>query len=357
LLGLACDRYGGSRLRQSSEFVLSLGFLVVLLGTGCSQRVDDAETAIAADRTRSLVLYSGRNESLVAPLLEEAERAVGVEIEVRYGDTSELAATILEEGDGSPADIFLSQDAAALGALSAAGRLKVLPAELLEAVPSRFRSNRGNWIGLSGRARTLVFEPEHIAEGELPRSLEEIGDERFRGRFGLAPTNGSFQAHMAVYRAVHGAEALDALLASLAGNEPQFFPKNSAIVEAVIAGEIDFGLVNHYYLWRAVKEDPSVTARNFFVPEGQASSFINVAGAGVLSDRPEALEVVAYLLSQGAQDYFARETYEYPLVASAAPAVDLPPLDQVRSPELDFARVSAVFEETLGAIDRAGLIR
>lgn len=344
-------------MRHSSGFVLSVGCLVVLLGAGCSPRAEDVETTSAADRTRSLVLYSGRSESLVAPLLEEAERAVGVEIEVRYGDTSELAATILEEGDGSPADIFLSQDAAALGALSAAGRFKVLPGELLEAVPSRFRSERGDWVGLSGRARTLVFEPSRIAESELPRSLEEIGEERFRGRFGLAPTNGSFQAHMAVYRAVNGAEALDALLASLAANEPQFFPKNSAIVEAVIAGEIDFGLVNHYYLWRAVTEDPSVTASNFFVPEGQASSFINVAGAGVLSGRPEALELVAYLLSQPAQDYFARETYEYPLVVSATPSVDLPPLAEVRSPELDFSRVSAVFEETLGAIDRAGLIR
>ncbi len=331
----------------------------VLLATwlGCAPVAEEAELRDGAQGERSLVVYAGRSESLVGPLLEAAEREIGLRIEVRYGGTSELAATILEEGHNSPADLFLSQDAAALGALSRAGRLKVLARELLDSVAPEFRSNRDDWVGLSGRVRTFVYEPSRIAEDELPRSLEAIGSKKYRGRFGLAPTNGSFQAHMAVYRAVSGAEALDALLTSLASNDPQAFPKNSAIVEGVIAGEIDFGLVNHYYLWRARKEDPTVTALNYFVPEGEASSFVNVAGVGVLSDASEAHALVEYLLSAPAQDYFARETYEYPLIDSVAPSVDLVPLAEVRAPGVDFADVSAVFEETLGAIDRSGLIR
>lgn len=343
-----------------SRVVGSLTFGVwALLATsfGCAPAADETGTPGGLARERSLVVYAGRSESLVGPLLETVERETGIRIEVRYGGTSELAATILEEGDNSPADVFLSQDAAALGALSRAGRLRVLARKLLDAVQPEFRSNRDDWVGLSGRARTLVYEPSRISEGELPQSLEAIGSQRYRGRFGIAPTNGSFQAHMAVYRAVNGAEALDELLESIASNDPQAFPKNSAIVEGVIAGEIDFGLVNHYYLWRARKEDPSVTALNYFVPEGAASSFVNVAGIGVLSDASEAQELVAYLLSEPAQAYFARETYEYPLIDTVAPSVDLPPLSEVRSPDVDFAGVSAVFEETLGAIDRSGLIR
>lgn len=324
---------------------------------GCAPSPDSGENPEASAAERSLVLYSGRSESLVGPLLATAERETGIRLEVRYGGTSELAATILEEGERSPADLFLSQDAAALGALSGRGRLQPLPAQILETVATRFRSGRGDWVGLSGRARTLVYEPSRIAEADLPQTLEDIGSAEYRGRFGIAPTNGSFQAHMAVYRAVNGAERLEELLASLAANEPQAYPKNSAIVEAVIAGEIDFGLVNHYYLWRAIQEDPSVTARNYFQPRGEASGFVNVAGIGALSSNPAASELVAYLLSDEAQSYFARETFEYPLVESVDPSVDLPALASVRSPDVDFSRVSEVFEETLQAIDRSGLIR
>jgi iron(III) transport system substrate-binding protein len=325
---------------------------VVLAAVGCGRQSPESEAA----SHRALIVYSGRSEALVGPLLAAFERESGVRTEVRYGGTSELAATILEEGDNSPADLFLSQDAAALGALSGAGRLKVLDLELLERVPRRYRSNRDDWVGTSGRARTVVFEPSRISAADLPDSLEAVGLPAYRGRFGVAPTNGSFQAHMAVYRVLHGAEALERLLAGIAANEPQTYPKNSAIVEGVIAGEIDFGLVNHYYLWRAKREDPSVTARNHFMT-GPGASFVNTAGVGVLSDRPEARELVVYLLSEAAQRYFTEETYEYALAGSVPQSVELPPLDEVGSPDLDFAAVSAALEETLLAIDRSGLIR
>lgn len=310
----------------------------------------------AAPGESPLVVYSGRGESLIGPLLGRFEEQSGVDVEVRYGGTSELAATLFEEGDNSPAHVFISQDAAALGALSAAGRLQALGDEILAAVPRRYRSARDDWVGLSGRARTVVYEPSRIEATELPASLEAVGSTEYRGRFGIAPTNGSFQAHMAVYQVVAGEEALEELLGAMAANDPQIYPKNSAIVEGVIAGEIDFGLVNHYYLWRAKQEDPSVTARNF-VMTGPGSSFVNVAGIGIISDRPEALELVGFLLSDDSQSYFSEQTYEYPLTSSVAPSVALAPLGEVDSPQVDFAQASESLEETLAAIDRSGLIR
>lgn len=332
---------------------LSFVFLAVALAISAC---DAKSTGNDGGESRTLIVYSGRSESLVGPLLDMFEAETGIRTEVRYGGTSELAATLLEEGANSPADVFLSQDAAALGALSASNRFLVLEPELLETVPAHFRSPRGDWIGLSGRARTVVYEPSRIAVAELPASLEALADEAYRGRFGVAPTNGSFQAHMTVYGVAAGEEALDRLLTAMAGNDPQAYPKNSAIVEAVIAGEIDFGLVNHYYLWRAKKEDPTVTARNFFM-SGPASSFINAAGVGVLSESPEARRLVAYLLSEEAQRYFSEQTYEYPLAGSVPPSVQLPPLASVGTPDVDYAKVSAGLESTLQAIDRSGLIR
>lgn len=328
--------------------------LSVTVLAACKPSTDGTtETA----ESRSLVIYSGRNESLVGPLLDRFEARTGIRTEVRYGGTSELAATLLEEGENSPADVFLSQDAAALGALSKAGRFAALSEAVLARVPAVYRSHRGDWVGISGRARTVVFEPERIAAEDLPQSLESLADPVFKGRFGVAPTNGSFQAHMAVLAAAGGREALDRTLAGIVRNEPRRYPKNSAIVEAVIAGEIDFGLVNHYYLWRSKSENPAVTAQNFFMPLGEASSFVNVAGVGVLARSLEADDLVDFLLSEEAQEYFAKETYEYPLVPGISPSVDLPPLLELSTPNVDFGQVADLLEETLQAINASGLIR
>ncbi|HUF79425.1 MAG TPA: iron ABC transporter substrate-binding protein, partial [Thermoanaerobaculia bacterium] len=126
--------------------------------------------------------------------------------------------------------------------------------------------------------------------------------------------------------------------------------------DAALAGEIDFGLVNHYYLWRALQENPSAPGANHFLPEGEASSFVNLAGVGTLSGRAEAVELVRFLLSEEAQSYFARETFEYPVVPAVEAAGELAPLADLRTPEVDFGEVAAVLEPTLEQIRRSGLL-
>jgi iron(III) transport system substrate-binding protein len=301
-----------------------------------------------------LTVYSGRSESLIGPLLESFEAETGIETNVRYAGTAELAATLLEEGEASPADVFISQDAAALGALAARGLFTELPPQVLARVRTAHQSPTGDWVGLSGRARSVVYDPEAIAPEDLPTTLEQVADPRYRGRFGIAPANASLQAHLAAYGVVRGDEALSRLLDGLVANEPKRYPKNSAIVEAVIAGEIDFGLVNHYYLHRALAEVPEVTARNSFMQADGASAFVNLSGAAVLSDRAEAVALVEYLLEDEAQQYFLVETYEFPLAISvdagseggAALAAD----------QVDFARVSEALEGTLRQIQESGLL-
>ncbi len=304
-----------------------------------------------------LLVYSGRNESLVGPLLARFSETAGVEVRVRYAETAELAATLLEEGPGTPAEVFISQDAAALGALAAAGVLRRLDDALLARVPPRFRAPGGEWVGVSGRLRTVVYNTEATSPAALPRGLAEVAAPRYRGRFGVAPTNASFQAHMAAYGVIAGEPALVELLAAMAANGPRSYPKNSAIVAAVAAGEIDWGLVNHYYLWRELEENPGAPAANFFMTEGPAAAFANLAGAAVLADREEARGLVAFLLSDEAQRYFVEETFEYPLVEGVAPAPGLPPLAALAAPEVDFARVAEALPRTLERIGESGLIR
>jgi iron(III) transport system substrate-binding protein len=323
--------------------------LMSLLVVACGGMAPEGETGSAS----GLTVYSGRNEALIGPMLERFEEVAGIEVEVRYAETAELAATLMEEGEYTPADVFISQDAAALGAISELGMLRALPEELLEKVAAEHRSAVGTWVGLSGRARSVVFNTELISEEVLPQSLEAIADPRYRGRFGVAPANGSFQAHMAAYSVLRGPEALTTLLEGMAANEPRRYPKNSAIVEAVIAGEIEFGLVNHYYLHRSQVEAPDVAARNFYMPEGLGSRFVNLAGAGVLSGNPGAVELVEFLLGSEAQAYFAEQTFEYPLVgfdAAGEAAVGL------AGGQVDFGSLSAALEATLVAIQDSGLL-
>lgn len=324
--------------------------IVPLLVLACSGGV-----APSPEGSEPLVVYSGRAETLLGPLIERFDETSDVEVRVRYADTAELAATLMEEGDASPAHVFVSQDAAALGALADRGRLRPLPAELLALVPESYRGAGGEWVGLSGRVRAVAYNPALIAPDELPTKLSEVAAGR---RFGVAPTNGSFQAHLAAYRTLKGEEALRQLLDALVAADPGRYPKNSAIVNAVAAGEIGWGLVNHYYVLRALAEDPDAEVALFYMPGGEdeASTFVNVAGAGVLTEHPEAEAFVRHLLSPESQRFFAEETFEYPLVAGIVLGEGLVPLEDLRAPVLDFASVASALEPTLAAIFESGLV-
>jgi iron(III) transport system substrate-binding protein len=304
-----------------------------------------------------LTIYCGRNERLIQPILDRFTQRSGIPIRVRYGSTSELAATLMEEDRGTPAALFIAQDAAALGALSRAGLFRPLPSELLQDVPPQFRSAGGDWVGLSGRARVIVYNVTRVEPTDLPQSLTDATDPRFKGRFGIAPSNASFQAQLAAFRSINGPERFAELLDGLVRNEPHRYAKNSPIVQAVIAGEIDWGLVNHYYLWRALQEDPDAPARNFFMPADDGSSFVNLAGAGMLREDPRSVELLHFLLSDEAQRYFAEQTFEYPLAAGVEPAVALPPLGEVTTSNMDYGRLAENLDTVLRQISDSGLLQ
>jgi iron(III) transport system substrate-binding protein len=321
--------------------------------------VADPEPATPATAESPLVVYSGRSESLIGPLMTMFTAASGPQVSVRYGETAEMAATILEEGRNSPADVFFAQDAGALGALAAAGRLRPLPTDLLEQVPAPFRSSQGNWIGISGRARTVVYNTDLVAESELPDTIWGFTDPRWRGRLGWAPTNGSFQAFVTALRLLEGEERARDWLQAMIANDIKVYANNTAIVEAVIKGEIAAGFVNHYYLLRAQAErGGNLPARNHFLAGGDAGALVNVAGVGILDTAPHpeaALAFVRFLLSPTAQRYFVEQTREYPLVAGIAPPPELKPLSELATPDLDLNRLSDL-QGTLALLQEVGAL-
>lgn len=343
---------------------LFLPLLMLSVLAGCTAVTTPAPAAETADETMAagsgaLVVYSGRNENLVGPLLQQYDENNDVSVEVRYGGTAEMAATILEEGANSPADIFFGQDAGALGALARTGRCTELPASITEQVNPRFVSPDGRWVGVSGRARTLVYNTEMLSEAELPASIFDLTGEEWTGKVGWAPTNGSFQAFVTAMRVNAGEDAARQWLEEMLANDVQPFPNNTSIVEAVGRGEIEVGLVNHYYLFRFLAEDPDFPVANYFFPNGDLGAMINVAGVCVIDtseNQESALALVEFLLGDEAQQYFADETNEYPLVDHEIvinPA--LRPLDEIDSPDFDLNDIEDL-QGTLEMLQEVGAL-
>lgn len=288
---------------------------------------------------QTLAVYSGHNEEFIAPVVADFEAETGHQVTVLYGDTGEMA-TLLLEGE-NPADVFLAQNAGALGALAQAGRFARLPDDVLDRVEARFRSPDGFWVGVTGRVRVAAYNTESVAEDDLPTSVFELTEPEWRGRVGWAPENGSFQAFVTAMRLVEGEARTRRWLEGMVANDVRAFPDNSAQLEALGRGELDLGLVNHYYLYRFLAEQgESFPVRNHYFADADLGTLANVTGVGVLAasqSRGAAEQFVAYLLTRGAQQHFTDTVYEYPLVSGVETNVTLEPLTDIVTPDLNLS--------------------
>ena len=340
-----------TRIEIHRPFVATLVVLlgIALFATACGD--DDGSDD-------SITLYSGRNEELIQPLVDDFTAETGTSVEVRYGDSAELALLIQTEGDNTPADLFISQSPGALGLLAGEGRLAALDSELTSSVGQGFAAGDDTWVGLTGRVRVVVYNSDLVDQADLPTSVRDLVDPEYAGRVGVAPNNGSFQDFVTAMRNELGDDATRDWLVGMAENNSPNYPKNSAIVEAVGRGEVPMGLVNHYYNLRAVEADPSVPSRNHFLPVDDIGSLVIVTAGAVLSssDSSEAAEsLLGFLLSDDAQMTFASQTQEYPLVAGIAPPSDLPSLDGYAAQTIDYDLLGDGLLGTINLIRESGI--
>ena len=294
------------------------------------------------DDPGELIIYSGRSESLVDPIIRQFQGATGIDVQVKYAGTGALAATLLEEGANSPADVFYAQDPGGLAAVSE--MMTHLPGDIIEMTPEWARSADGHWVGISGRARVVVYGTDNLSEADLPDDLWGFTEAEWRGRVGWAPTNGSFQAMVTALRVGWGEERTEEWLRAMLDNDVQVYPKNTPQVAAAAAGEIDVGLVNHYYLYRFIAEEgEDFAARNAHLRGAGPGAIVLVSGAGILNTAENAENAEAFirfLLSKVGQQYFAGATFEYPLVDEVRPSVLLTPLADIRQPDITLADLS-----------------
>ncbi len=289
-----------------------------------------------AQEPGELVVYSGRSTSLVDPIIQQFAEVTGIDVKVKYATTSQLAATLLEEGRNSPADVFFAQDPGGLGAVQE--MLAVLPDSILDQVPNWAHSPQGRWVGISGRARTVVYNTDRLTESDLPDDMLGFTDPKWKGRIGWAPTNASFQTMVTAMRAVWGENKTRMWLRGIQANEPAIYPKNTPQVAAAAAGEIDVGFVNHYYLFRFLAEEgEDFAARNYHPRAGGPGSIIMVAGAGILTtaeNQTNAERFLNFMLSTLGQQYFASQTFEYPLVDDVKTQRVLVAISEINAPQI-----------------------
>lgn len=336
-----------SSLAAAAVFALTL--------SGCAAQEPAPTTTTEAEaEAQSLVLYSGRAEDLVQPIIDQFTEETGIEVEVRYAGTAELAAQLLEEGESSPADAYLAQDAGALGAVAKAGLFQPIPAEFFDLVNPAFSGADNLWVGLSGRVRVLNYNPEKVTE--LPKSVLELAEPQWQGRIGIAPTNASFQAFVTAMRITEGEDVTANWLEGMKRNGV-VFEKNSAILEAVETGQVDAGLINHYYWFARGSEVgfENLTSQLASFEAQDVGNLVNVAGLGILKDNNATRALTQFLLSETAQRYFVEQTFEYPVIQGLEGVEGYLPLSEVEAPKVDLSDLDTL-EQTLELIRAAGLI-
>jgi iron(III) transport system substrate-binding protein len=342
---------------------------MALLATACggtSERVLEGTAAdiyggtCASSSGGSVTIFSGRTENLIEPVLDAFACETGIEVAVRWGSSTDLALLVAEEGDRSAADVFLSRSPGPVGFLESEGLLGTIDSQVLDLVSSDNRSASDTWVGFSGRKRVLVYNEDMLDVGELPSSVFELTDERYRGQVAIPANNGSFVDWFTVFRDQHGTDVATQWLDDMVANDAQFYANNRAIVEAAGRGQIEMGLVNHYYNYQEqIAQGDDHRAENHNFADDDIGSLLIITAAAIVDgseNADEANQLLDYLLSAPVQTYFSEETFEYPLAAGIEPAEILPPLTALEIGSVDFDALGGGFQETTAIIEASGIL-
>jgi iron(III) transport system substrate-binding protein len=334
-------------MNNSTLVKATAGVVTFLLSTGVALAVN----------AQTITIYSGRGQKLIQPLIDQAKKELDLDIKVRYGDTAELAISLLEEGKNSRADLFFAQDAGALGTLEKQDRTLPIAANLLNQVDSRFRSPRGEWMGISGRARVINYNTKLVQAEDLPNSVWELTQAKWRGKVAWAPTNGSFQSFVTAMREMEGDAKTLEWLKAMKANGVKDYRNNTSIVEALGRGEVALGLVNNYYLPNVKKTKPNIPVASHYTNK-DAGSMINVAGVAIMKSTKQKAAVekfIGYLLRPTSQAYFAKVNYEYPLRKKAPGPSNQIPLNKINAPGINLSNLDDL-PGTLNLLQKAGVL-
>lgn len=352
----SCHRHRLGVDRTLPRWAWASGFLIVFLATSWWGAPEPAPAA------EKLVVYSGRAERLIKPVLDAFTAKTGIQVELLSSGTTELVNRLKAEGDRSPADLLITNDAGSLEMARTAGLLRPLNMREIErAIPPQFRAPDNSWIGLSGRFWIIVYNASMVTPDQI-KSLLDLADPKWKDKIAI-PNAGSeyLQAGVSVIRASIGDERTKNFLEGLRDNAgTQVYQKSSQIVEAVAKGQVALGIVNHYYVYRHLAAHPTAPL-GVIMPDQQAGgmgSIMNVAGIGVLKRTPRldsAKLLIEFLVAQAGQKLFADLNKEYPLHPEVKPDPALIERKSFRAAMVPLTRLAELREPTLTLIEQVGL--
>jgi iron(III) transport system substrate-binding protein len=320
-----------------SRIAAVLSTLAVVIGaTACS----------GSDESDELLIYNAQHESLTKEWIDAFTKETGIKVTYRQGGDTELGNQLVAEGDASPADVFLTENSPAMAAVERAGLFADLDADTLNQAPAQYRPVTGKWTGVAARSTVFVYNKTKLQPDQLPKSMLDLQQPAWKGRWGAPPTKADFQAIVAALLQLKGEAATAQWLATMKA-DAKIYNDNIATMKAVNAGEVDGGIIYHYYWFRdqsKTKEQSGNTALHYFKNQ-DPGAFVSLSGGGVLasSDKKEqAQQFIRFITSKAGQEVLEKGTsFEYP-VASGVPANPaLPPLDSLQAPAVNPSTLDA----------------
>ncbi len=318
-----------------------------------------ALVACGGDDGPFITVYNAQHEELlqaVAPLFEEE---TGIEVKLRNGKDLELANQLVQEGDASPADVFLTENSPAMSLVDAAGLFAPVDAKTLDLIPAAYVPSDKDWTGFLARSTVLIYNTDAVSEDELPDSLMELGDPEWASRVGFSPTGADFQAIVSAVVATEGKDKAEEWITALA-DEGTVLDNNLVVMNAVNSGEVDTGIIYHYYWYRDQQEsgENSDNSALHFFSGGDPGAFLSVSGAGVLatSDKQtDAQKFVNFLAGEEGQQAIA-DSYalEYPLNPAVSLDPPVKPFDELEPPQIDVSTLNS--ETVIDLMRGAGLL-
>ena len=354
--------------RRRSLFMFVL--LLALTVGACGAPAVGEDSAVAEETASSLspeagvsvslVIYSGRSEVLIQPVIEAFKaKYPNVEVLLKAGSNSELANALIEEKSNPQADVFITTELFTVQSLAQEGVFASYSPLGSDQFSPEFLGAENAWIGLTRRARVIMYNKDLVSEDELPTSIFDLTDPKWRGQIAAAgSTNGSMQAQIAAMRQLLGEEETEAWLNGLLANEVTFFGGHTDVRKAVGAGEFKLGLVNHYYFHLQLAEGSNVGVIFPDQGEGQVGLFTNATAVAVVKggkNLPAAQAFLDFLVSAEGQKLFAEQNYEYPLLLGVALREGVQPLDNFRLADVDVVKASLDFDATFDLMEKVGL--
>jgi iron(III) transport system substrate-binding protein len=350
-------------IRHAVTFAISIAVVVLVAACGgddsTSTSATSGATSTGADNKPTLTLYNAQHEDLMAEMVGAFTDQTGIEVEVRNGSDLEMANQIVQEGDGSPADVFVTENSPAMALVANNGGFAKIGEKAIAQVPAQYRPADNDWVGFAARATVLAYNTDMLGPDELPASIMDLADPKWKGKFGYSPTGADFQAIASAVVALEGEAEGKRWIEGLKANGVAY-DGNSTVMKAVNDGEVPLGVIYHYYWYQDQAEagDNSDKVKLHFLRNQDPGAFTSVSGAGVLSSSShpaEAQQLVEFLTSEGGQQVLADSTaLEYP-VASDVPANQvLEPLDSLQAPVIDPSELNS--ETVLTMMQDAGIL-